>query len=180
MRREPEGRRVPLDSGYGAFAAADLGGPDARAALVNQADGIMADDVPSLPLYQRPAFVAHWPELQGVVHSGGQRGACGVSRTGPSHGLLHHFSIDTITDQTAGAGFTVTATPAEDEDTVPLGSDYTGRPTLSGKLAPPTALPPPERRPPCTVSGCQPPPGVDGRRHLDPVSPPTRQRRSAT
>ena len=49
------------------------------------------------------------------------------------HGPLHHFSIDTITDQTAGAGFTVTAT-AEDEDNNPLGSDYTGTPTLSGNL----------------------------------------------
>ena len=49
------------------------------------------------------------------------------------HGPLHHFSIDTIADQTAGAGFTVTAT-AEDEDNNPLGSDYTGTPTLSGNL----------------------------------------------
>ena len=46
---------------------------------------------------------------------------------------LDHFSFDPIADPTAGAGFTVTAT-AEDEDNNPLGSDYTGTPTLSGNL----------------------------------------------
>jgi peptide/nickel transport system substrate-binding protein len=46
----------------------------ARAALVNQADAIMAHDVPSLPLYQHPTFLAHWPDLQGVVDNIGRQG----------------------------------------------------------------------------------------------------------
>ncbi len=39
----------------------------ARAALVNQVETIMAEDVPSLPLYQPPQFVAQWPQLESVV-----------------------------------------------------------------------------------------------------------------
>jgi peptide/nickel transport system substrate-binding protein len=46
----------------------------ARAALVNQADGIMAQDVPSLPLYQTPTFVARWQQLQGVVANASAQG----------------------------------------------------------------------------------------------------------
>jgi peptide/nickel transport system substrate-binding protein len=37
----------------------------ARAALVNRADAILADDLPSIPLFQRPAFVARATQLVG-------------------------------------------------------------------------------------------------------------------
>jgi peptide/nickel transport system substrate-binding protein len=38
-----------------------------RASILNQADALLAEDVPSLPLFQRPQFVAHRTELHGVA-----------------------------------------------------------------------------------------------------------------
>jgi len=62
-------------------------------------------------------------------------GATGDSNTFTvQHAGLQHFTLGSITSpQTAGVGFTVTAT-AEDNFENPLGSDYTGTPTLSGNL----------------------------------------------
>jgi peptide/nickel transport system substrate-binding protein len=45
-----------------------------RAALGNQVDDLLADDVPALPLFQRPTFLAHRPTLCGVVGSATSRG----------------------------------------------------------------------------------------------------------
>lgn len=38
-----------------------------RANLVNQADEVLAQDIPSLPLYQRPTFLAYKTEIQGLI-----------------------------------------------------------------------------------------------------------------
>jgi hypothetical protein len=56
-----------------------------------------------------------------------------AASSAPHPGPLDHFRIASIGDQTAGAGFTVTAT-AEDASNIPLGSHYTGTPALSGTL----------------------------------------------
>ncbi len=79
----------------------------------------------------------------------------GTSGTIGVHGPLDHFSFDPIADPTAGAGFTVQAT-AEDEDNNPLGSDYTGTPTLTGNLNG-SSRGCPGAIDPCTVSYANPP-----------------------
>lgn len=40
--------------------------PAERAALLNEADALMAEDLPILPLYQKPTFFAYSTELQGA------------------------------------------------------------------------------------------------------------------
>ena len=61
-------------------------------------------------------------------------GVSGTSNTFTvKHNVLQHFTLGSVADQTAGVGFTVTAT-AEDMFENPLGGDYTGTPTLSGTL----------------------------------------------
>jgi peptide/nickel transport system substrate-binding protein len=42
---------------------------DRRAALLNRADALMAQDVPLLPLFSLPGFVVHQPRLRGVVRT---------------------------------------------------------------------------------------------------------------
>lgn len=41
--------------------------PARRARLVNLADDVMASDIPSLPLYQRPTFLAYSTRVQGLL-----------------------------------------------------------------------------------------------------------------
>jgi len=46
----------------------------ARASLVNKADAGLADDLPSIPLYLYPSFLAYWPALDGIVDNAGPPG----------------------------------------------------------------------------------------------------------
>ncbi len=48
--------------------------PVARAALVNQADALLAEDVPSLPLFNRRAFLAYSERLQGALNNPSPQG----------------------------------------------------------------------------------------------------------
>jgi len=43
--------------------------PTKRAALVNQADALMANGLPALPLYQKPTFLVYKTKLHGLVEN---------------------------------------------------------------------------------------------------------------
>ena len=45
-----------------------------QAALLHRADGVLADDVPTLPFYQRPIFLARDAGLIGPVPNAGHQG----------------------------------------------------------------------------------------------------------
>jgi ABC-type transport system substrate-binding protein len=44
------------------------------AALLHRADGMLADDVPSIPFFQAPLVLAHWTQLQGIELNAGPQG----------------------------------------------------------------------------------------------------------
>jgi peptide/nickel transport system substrate-binding protein len=48
--------------------------PNRPAAPAHRADGILADDVPSIPFYQQPVFLAHTTALQGIESNAGPQG----------------------------------------------------------------------------------------------------------
>jgi peptide/nickel transport system substrate-binding protein len=48
--------------------------PKVRAALENQADSLIANDVPSVPLYQKPTFLVYHTDVKGMADNATQYG----------------------------------------------------------------------------------------------------------
>jgi peptide/nickel transport system substrate-binding protein len=48
--------------------------PADRAAVMNEADSLMAEDLPILPMYQKPTFFAFNNELQNAIDNATQQG----------------------------------------------------------------------------------------------------------
>jgi peptide/nickel transport system substrate-binding protein len=48
--------------------------PKARIKLVNKADAIMANDVPTIPLYQKPSYFVYMTSLKGLVDKPSNQG----------------------------------------------------------------------------------------------------------